>query len=146
MSSSYTTKRRKAKSGLLTWKWNCFGVQRGFKPLSANQKTLVSMGSPHPAPCPPRCPPKLGGLCCSAQGSRHGQEWWCVPSPFPSLTHDLRFLLGVVVLGPRHLHLHERTNDSPSVFGKMPGPQDLCREQERLGMRWEQRKKTLFAY
>lgn len=60
--------------------------------------------------------------------------------PFANpLTHDLRFLLGIVILGARHLHLHERTNDSPSIFGKVPGPQDLGREQERLGKR---RKKS----
>lgn len=34
ISSSYTTKRRKAKSGLLTWNWKVFRVQAGFRPLS----------------------------------------------------------------------------------------------------------------
>lgn len=67
--------------------------------------------------------------------------------PFANpLTHNLGFLLGVVVLCARHLHFHERTNDSSPVFGKVPGPQDLGGEQERLGKRWEQRKKYVFAY
>lgn len=66
--------------------------------------------------------------------------------PFtPPLTHNLCFLLGVVVLSTRHLHLHERTNNSPSIFGKVPGPQDLSREQERLGKRQEQKGKNVFA-
>lgn len=53
MSSSYTTKRRKANSGLLTWKWNCFGLQRGFRPLSAVHRMPQSEGSPSFAPSPP---------------------------------------------------------------------------------------------
>lgn len=35
MSSSYTTKRRKANSGLLMSKTNCLKSQTGLKPLSA---------------------------------------------------------------------------------------------------------------
>ena len=35
MSSSYTTKRRKANSGLLMSNTNCLKSQTGFKPLSA---------------------------------------------------------------------------------------------------------------
>lgn len=67
------------------------------------------------------------------------------PSPSPSLTHDLRFLLGVVVLGTGHLHLHKGTNDPPPVFGKVPGPQDLGTDQKTLGKRWEQRENYVFA-
>lgn len=66
------------------------------------------------------------------------------PSPFTTpLTHDLCFLLGIVVLSTRHLHLHKRTNDSPSIFGKVPSPQNLSREQERLGKRQKQRGKKM---
>lgn len=86
---------------------------------------------------------------CAAEPTAHTRNRTAASLSLPlttPLTHNLCFLLGVVILSTRHLHLHKRTNDSPSIFGKVPGPQDLSREQERLGKRKEEKGKNVFAY
>lgn len=94
-------------------------------------------------------PQMLQNLLTMQPGERpssRGTQLVRVTSP-AKLTHDLSFLLRVVVLCAGHLHLHKRTNDSPPVFGKVPGSQDLGKR-PGLCYRWEQgkKKKHLFAY